>query len=308
MMSAEITLEVEGQPPRKLPVGPLFAMGRGLSNDLVVNDVKASRNHAVIRLQGDKTYYLLDLGSSNGTLLNGRRVTIPNALKSGDEILVGNHLMKFVDHANDGTGVQAGPVEEMRTQVDFSTETVSILVVDIRNYTPLSEKLPPEYLSKIVGEWFKEVQVIIDRNNGNIDKFIGDAVMAYWLKTRTEGNQNYVIGALKSAIEMVDLAAKFHERLSADYPDFAFRIGCGLNAGKAITGNVGVDARRDFTAVGDCVNVAFRIETLSKELKRSIILTEEVVKAAGDQFQFEDLGSHKLKGKSLEQRVFTVKE
>lgn len=306
-MSAELKLEIEGQPPRNLALGPLFSIGRGPQNDLVVNNGKASRNHAVIRLQGDKAYYLLDLGSSNGTLLNGRRVTIPSALKTGDEIFIADHRMTFVDHSVDEAGAQAGPVEEMRTQVDFSTQTVAILVVDIRNYTVLSEKLPPEYLARIVGEWFKDVQLVIDGNSGEINKFIGDAVMAYWSKARTEGNKDYVVGAIKSALQLVDLAAKFNDRLSADHPGYAFQIGCGINAGKAITGNVGVDAKPDFTAVGDCVNVAFRIETLSKELKKSIILTEDVVKAVSGEFTFEDLGSHKLKGKSQETRVFTVR-
>lgn len=304
-MSAELTVQLEGHEPKIMPLGPIFSMGRGPNNDLVVNDGKASRNHAVIRLQGDNLYYVLDLGSSNGTFLNGRRVSIPTALKSGDEIQVANHKMIF---ANKNAELREDFLtgEGMRTQVDFTSETISILVVDIRNYTSLSENIPPECLSKMIGEWFKEVQVIIERNGGEIDKFIGDAVMAYWLKTRTEGDNQYVVGAIHSAIQMVEMAKTFHQRLSSNYPGFSFHIGCGINAGKAIFGNVGVDSRRDVTAVGDCVNVAFRIETLCKELKRPIILTLEVQKAVAGQFQFEDMGMHKLKGKAQEQQIFSI--
>jgi adenylate cyclase len=309
-MSAEITLYIEGQSPRTMAAGTAFSIGRAPTNDLVLNESKVSRNHAMIRLQGDKLYYVLDLGSSNGTILNGRRVSIPCALKSGDEITIAGHRMIFNHHVVETPPAEQPATEDLRTQVEFTSATVSILVVDIRNFTPLSESLPPEYLSKMIGEWFKEVQGIIERNGGTINKFIGDAVMCYWTKTRTEGNPLYIMGALQSAVEMVDLAKAFHQRLSSDHPKYSFHIGCGINAGKAIMGNVGVDSLPDFTAVGDCVNVAFRVESLCKELQRPIIVTEEVAHIAvqtGDKFNFDDLGLHKLKGKTQEQRVFAIK-
>jgi adenylate cyclase len=303
-MSADLAITVKGQESKIVSLGPLFSMGREPSNDLMVNDVKASRNHAVIRLQGDNLYYILDLGSSNGTLLNGRLVSIPRALKSGDEIQIANYRMVFTDK---NASSEASEIPEgLRTQVEMSHETISILVVDIRNYTPLSENLPAQYMAKIIGEWFKEVQMIIESHGGEIDKFIGDAVMAYWLKARTKGNNQYVVGPIQTAIEIVKLAEIFNQRLSAIYPEFGFRIGCGINAGLAMFGNVGVDSRRDVTVVGDCVNVAFRIETLCKQLERCIVLTDEVKNAADGQFEFEDLGLHKLKGKWEEQRIFSV--
>ncbi|MBI4026820.1 MAG: FHA domain-containing protein [Verrucomicrobia bacterium] len=307
-MNAELILHVEGQTPRTLGVGPVFSIGRGPSNDLVINDTRASRNHAVIRLQGDKAYYLVDLGSSNGTILNGRRVTIPSGLKSGDEIQIANHRLLFQHAAAAPETAQSdGHPEEMRTQVEFTSETVSILVVDIRNYTGLSEAIPAEDLSKIVGKWFQEVGLIIERHNGSIDKFIGDAVMAFWLKAHTEGDNNYVMGPLRSAVEMVNLSNDFHKQLSSRYPNFGFRVVCAINAGRAILGSMGADQRRDFTAVGDCVNVAFRIESLCKELQRFIIVSDEVKNAAGNEFEFEDLGFQRVKGKSQDVRVFAIK-
>ncbi len=307
-MNAELTLLVEGKPSQKIVIDALFSIGRGPSNDLVINDTRASRNHAVIRLQGDKLYCLLDLGSSNGTLLNGRRVTIPSMLKTGDEIQIANHRIYFSHKASEKLSpVEEEPMDGMRTQVEFTSEMVSILVIDIRNYTTLSETIPAEYLSRIVGKWFQAVKQVIERHNGSIDKFIGDAVMAFWLKARTEGDKNYVLGPIQSAVELVNLAKTFHQELSSNHPASAFRIGCGIHAGRATLGNIGVDARRDFTAVGDSVNIAFRLESLSKELKRPIILSEEVKKAAGDKFQYEDLGMQKVKGKAQDLRVFTIK-
>jgi adenylate cyclase len=299
-MSAELTLQSEGKPARKFPVGKVCSIGRGPSNDVVLDDNRASRNHAIIQRQGDQTYVLRDLGSSNGTLLNNRRVSIPSPLKTGDEIrIASSHLFFTHEIVEDAAGGDNQSVE--RTQMDFTSETISILVVDIRNYTVLSEAIPPEDLSRLLGKWFQDVAQVIEGKKGTIDKFIGDAVYAYWNKGHTQDEKAYVLGAIQTALELVKLAQTFHEELSTLYPNYAFHVGCGLNAGKAIIGSVG-----GFTAVGDCVNVAFRLESLCKELGQPIILSEEVKLAAGADFEFQDLGAHKLKGKSQELRVFTI--
>jgi adenylate cyclase len=308
-MSAQVTLQIEGQPERVIPLGAIFSIGRGPGNDVVLPDGRASRNHAVIRLQGDHAYYLLDLGSSNGTMLNGRRVTIPCALKNGDVVQIASGTFRFesIEEAPPAEAPVEDATGDMRTEVAFSSETVSILVVDIRNYTGLSEALPAESLSRVVGRWFQQTQEIIERNGGSIDKFIGDAVMAFWLKARTEGDNRHVVGPIQTALEMVALAEGFNQEVVATSPALGFRVGCGINCGQAIMGNIGVDARRDFTAVGDSVNVAFRLEKLCKELKREIVLSEDLVKAAGDAFTFEDLGPQKIRGKAQDLRVFSVK-
>ena len=106
---------------------------------------------------------------------------------------------------------------------------------------------------------------------------------------------------------MLKTAESFHQQVSSQYPEFGFRVGCGINTGKAIRGNVGVQAKPDFTAVGDCVNVAFRLESLCKEVDRTIVVSQEMRKAAGEDFQFEDLGLKKIKGKAQELHVFAVK-
>jgi adenylate cyclase len=295
-MSAELQIIVDGQAPQSVPLGPVCAIGRGPSNDVVLNDNRASRNHAVIRLQDDKAYVLLDLGSSNGTILNNRRISIPSPLKSGDEIQIASSKLVFVD---DRASITPVPEDfEMRTQVEFKSETVCILVVDIRNYTGLSEAVPGEDLSRIIGKWFQEASKIIETRKGAIAKFIGDAVMAYWRKAGPD-DKNYVLGPVYSAVELVQLASTFHEQVSQTYPNFGFRIGCGINAGKVIVGNAG-------ELVGDSVNIAFRIESLCKELGHPIVLSDEVKLAAGADFQYLELGAQKVKGKTVEVKVYTI--
>lgn len=302
-MSAELILKIEGQEPRKLPLGPVFSIGRGPGNDLVLQDALASRAHAVIRLQSDKVYYLLDYGSSNGTLLNNRRVTIPVALKPGDQIQIGDSHMEFVhESAAEQPAVETDDSEDMRTQVQLRTETISILVVDIRNYTALSEAIPAEKFSKFIGKWFNRAQTVIEQHAGSIDKYIGDAVMAIWKRAATKGDMSYVVGPLEAAQELVKSAEDFDKEITCDYPQFHFAVGCGIHTGKAILGNVG-----EYTAVGDSVNVAFRIESLCRQLQRPIILSDEVMKVAGGAFQYEDLGTQQVKGKAQGVHVYSLK-
>ncbi len=306
-MSAEIKLLIDGRPPQVISIASTYSIGRGPANDLVINDTRASRNHAVIRLQGDHAYYLVDLGSSNGTLLNGRRVAIPMQLKNGDQIQIAGNKMVFNATAPAPVTTDTTvPVAEMQTQIEFRTEEVSILVVDIRNYTGLSSGLAPEDLSRTVGKWFKDITQVIDRTGGYVDKFIGDAVMAVWTKARTAGDNAYVTGPIQAALEAVKLAGTFDKDLRHQYPKFNFHVGCGINCGRALIGNVGADTRPEITAVGDSVNIAFRLESLCKELDHPIVVSEEVRREAGEAFLFVDLGMAKVKGKDEELHVFTV--
>lgn len=308
IMSAELIIRTETAPENRVALGAVYQIGRGPGNDLIINDNRASRNHAEIRLKGDKLYYLVDLGSSNGTMLNGRRVTIPSALKSGDEFQIASHTFQFIDsRSTQKLEIPSDQPDAMQTQMHFTSSTVSILVVDIRNYTGLSESIPADDLSQTVGKWFKEVDLIVQSQGGSIDKFIGDAVMAFWQKATTETDLNYIIGPIQTAQRLIELAKLFDSELSSRHPGFGFKVGCGLHTGRAIMGNIGVDNRPEFTAVGDCVNVAFRLESLCKELNQCIILSEEVKAAASDAFQFKDLGLQKVKGKAQEMRVFTLR-
>jgi len=300
-MSAQLKIEVDQEPSKTIPLDQIFTIGRGTANTLVINDSRASRNHAVIQLQ-DKTYYLMDLGSSNGTLINGRRVMVPMALKMGDEIIIANNRIVFEQDAAP-QGIENSSTEDMQTQVELTSVTVSILVVDIRNYTALTEAIPDVDLSRIIGKWFQEAKIVIEKNGGIINKFIGDAIMAYWQKDKTPGDKKYVSNPIRAAIELMHLAKLFHQQLTATFPEHSFHIGCGIHSGRAISGKMG--SSLDF--IGDCVNVAFRLESLCKELNRPLVVSDEVKKAVEKDFEYEDLGAQKVKGKSQDIQVFAVK-
>jgi len=302
-MSAKIKVDMGGQPPREVDIGPMLSIGRSSSSGICVKDTKVSRNHAVIQQHGSGTHYVLDLGSANGTFVNGRRVTVPVALKGGDLINVGSATLEYVaDTATAGIT----STSDVQTVVDFQNRKVTVLVADIRNYTSISEKMAPNDLSMLIGGWFKEVGTLIDQFGGAIDKFIGDCVMAYWVKAQTADNLDYVVQPLKASLALVELADIFGERFKNLLPTHEFRIGVGIHTGETVMGNIGTMGRPDFTTMGDSVNVAFRLESQTKVAGKTILVGPELASSAADLFNFEDLGPISLKGKDEKIQVFSL--
>lgn len=307
-MAAELTINLPGQPESKVALAGAFTLGRGSGNNVVLADPRVSRSHALLRPFGRGKYYLLDMGSGNGTFLNGRLVTSPVELKDGDSIVIADCTLKYIDLAQRATGAGTETdTNQMETAINVSKEAISILVVDIRNFTGLTEAIPPKELPAFIGSWFRDAGATIESHGGVIDKYIGDAVMAYWLGGAEAEGAKLARGPLDSALELVEMARLYDGQLRARHPELAFAVGCGIHMGEAMFGSMGSAARREFTAIGDCVNGAFRIESLCKELKRPIMVSEEIKGAAGAGYDFEDMGVQKLKGKAVDVQVYAVR-
>ena len=131
-MPAKIKIEMGGQPPREVEVGPILSIGRSSSSGICVKDTKASRNHAVVQQHGSGIHYLLDLGSANGTFVNGRRVTVPVALRNGDIINIGSAAFEYVADSVAGAVTTSADIQ---TLVYFQHRKVTVLVAEIRNYS-----------------------------------------------------------------------------------------------------------------------------------------------------------------------------
>ncbi len=302
-MPAKIKIGMGRLPAREVEVGPILSIGRSSASSICVKDTKVSRNHAVIQQHGSGTHYLLDLGSANGTFVNGRRVTVPVALKAGDLINVGSATLEYIADAMIA-GVTS--ISDAQTVIDFQSRKVTILVADIRNYTSISEKMAAKDLSLLIGGWFKEVGTLIDQFGGVIDKFIGDCVMAYWVKAQTADNLDYVIQPLKAALALVELADIFGDRFRLLLPSQEFKIGVGLHTGETVMGNIGTIGRPDFTAMGDSVNIAFRLESQAKGAGKTILVGPELASLGAGIFELEDLGPMSLKGKNEKIQVFSL--
>lgn len=160
--------------------------------------------------------------------------------------------------------------------------TVTVLFSDIRHFTTISESLSPQEVVEMLNTYFSRACEPILAQGGMVDKFIGDAVMAVFGAPAPQ--PDHARRALAAALAMREKARDFRDWMEQRFPDRGlndFDIGVGLHTGEAVVGNIGSPARFEFTAIGDTVNTASRLEGLTKELGWSIVASERTVMAAG---------------------------
>jgi len=179
-------------------------------------------------------------------------------------------------------------------------ETLSILFSDIRNFTSMSEKMTPEEVFIFLNEYMEEMNICIKANDGFIDKFIGDAIMALF-------DGKHADGAVHAAIDMnIRLREYNKKRLMKGEKPIA--IGCGVNTGSAIIGTLGSSDRMDGTVIGDCVNLASRLEGLTKAYGSTLLIssfTKNVLEHP-ENFLIREVDAVKVKGKDEIVTIYEV--
>ena len=221
-------------------------------------------------------FYLIDLGSRNGSFVNGRRVSIPVTLRNGDRVIFGQTEMEFY---NPTASRQLDRVHDTNSEDFTATLTVrsliSVMVMDIRDFTVLTRQLDETILSEVIGGWFRKAGQIIRQHGSWVDKYIGDAIMAVWFH-KPNGVSSEEMMMICEALSQLHKAT---DELSSRYPlPFPLRVGAGINTGYAMVGNSGSSDRSDYTALGDTVNAAFRLESCTKELGKDIAVGETTYK------------------------------
>lgn len=179
---------------------------------------------------------------------------------------------------------------------------VAVLFVDIRGFTTMSENLAPEEVVDILNEYFGVITDAIFKNKGTLDKFIGDAAMAVF--NSPFDLDDYVYRAVMTACDIAKASEALGEKLMERFGK-KVSYGIGVNCGQAIIGNIGSNFRMDYTAIGDTVNTASRLESNAKA--GEILISEEVKKRLGDRIETEDVGEIPLKGKHNKIFVYRVK-
>ena len=171
--------------------------------------------------------------------------------------------------------------------------TATVLFADIRGFTGLAEKLAPEALQGLLNEYFRSMIEAIAGFGGFIDKFVGDMVMALFI----EGEPG------EAAINAIKAARRIKKSLS-EKGDSRVDAGIGINTGEVLLGNVGTEERMDFTAIGDTVNVASRLQGLARS--GEVLIGEETVKLVGERFSFKDRGELQIRGRVAPLRAWEL--
>jgi adenylate cyclase len=180
---------------------------------------------------------------------------------------------------------------------------VTILFSDIRSFTSMTESLPPQVLTRLLHEYFSEMTEEVLATDGVVDKYIGDAIMAFWGAPIPQPDQ--ANRAVTTALNMIRRLKTLQEKWKEEgYPELD--IGIGINLGVATVGNFGSTKRFDYTVIGDAVNAASRIEGLNKQYKSNIIISESTKRQLTLELKTEDLGEVPVKGKEKPIRIFRV--
>lgn len=176
---------------------------------------------------------------------------------------------------------------------------VTLLFSDIRGFTSLSETRAPQEVVSILNRYFTRQVAAIFRNNGALDKFIGDAIMAIWGAPLDD--PDHAVHAVRTALDMADELQSFKLELGELGADFD--VGIGIHSGTAVVGLIGSEQRREYTAIGDTVNLASRIEGLTKGVAR-ILVSEETRRLCGEAFDFVPRGLYKVKGRAQDVALY----
>jgi adenylate cyclase len=172
---------------------------------------------------------------------------------------------------------------------------VCVLFSDVRDFTTLSENMPPDLVTGVLQRYFDKMVKAVHRYEGTVDKFIGDGMMVLFGAPRKSADP--CGDAVKCALAMMEGLDALNDEFRRDGLP-VLTIGIGINYGTVTVGYIGSSERHNYSAIGDAVNVAARLEGLTKDLGRKILITEAVVSRIGERFQFDPLGSHNLKGHS----------
>jgi adenylate cyclase len=248
-----------------------WKLGRGSQCTIVLEDDMVSRTHAMIQRMDYTQYILIDMGSRNGSFVNEKRLSTPAPLRDGDQLRLGNAQMVFYNPEESSLRDAPAPEDYCATVCHFMQCLVSVLVIDIRGFTVLSQQVEDAKLCQLTGTWFGEADRIMRGHGSAAQKYIGDAVMAVWLH-RAKGHEPVeIVEILRAVAEFADVTASLGVRF--DLPNsLRLRIGAGLNTGMATIGNTGTNRVSDYTATGECVNAAFRLETATKGLQTDLCL------------------------------------
>jgi adenylate cyclase len=298
-MPAKLRVTPLSGEPFELTIGNTATIGRTSDNIICLSGSPlVSRQHALVRCHDGYQYQIIDLGSRNGTFVNDQRVVMPMTLAHGARILIAKNELLFEQIEDDFSSAQlevtlAGSIDGAASVI----RPVGLLVCDIRGFSTMAEKISSDDLARQLGVWFREAGNLVTRSGGTIDKFIGDAMLAYWSECG-EGAVNCA-AILKIARDILALAAG--TKWANSDP---FHVGLALHYGSVACGNVGLDAQRDATIIGDAVNTVFRLESVMKELNQKVLISADFGDRLPAGEKLVDMGERKLKGKRQAVRIF----
>ena len=272
----------------KFPIHGGCSIGRSPQNIVVLDSPKVSRRHAIINVQNVGEFWLIDLGSSNGTFLNKRRIHQPVRLADDDEFVIGDSVFMFRQTEHIAEDVRTMFIE--CTVREIENVPCWLLLADIENFTPLSRSLTSDKLAELIGGWIASCKDIVEEHSGMIDKYLGDGFFAYW---RQDEN---VLRNVTAAL------SKLKQAQERQAPRFRLALHFGLVA------IGGVPLMGEESLMGKNVNFVFRMEKLAASLGIFLLISAAGKAKLGSLVKCQPAGAHELKGFEGKHKFFSCQE
>ena len=190
------------------------------------------------------------------------------------------------------------------TMLKGDNRVLAVLFSDIRSFTTISENMDPEVLVESLNSYFEKMVDVVMSRGGIVDKYIGDAIMAFF--GAPVKSENDALGSVTAGLDMLDALEAFNGwQIEHGLPPF--KIGIGINYGVVTVGNIGSEKKMDYTVIGDMVNLASRLEGLTKFYREPLIISEAVKRRIEDVFPCRLLDRVVVKGKSQMVKIYTVR-
>lgn len=183
----------------------------------------------------------------------------------------------------------------------------TVIFTDIRGFTTISENSDPQLILQLLNDYFETMAQIIYKNNGNLNKFIGDGLMIiFGVPLSSSTPETDAINAVKCAVEMIQEVKKLNNQWKEKYNGIDINIGVGIHTGEIIAGNIGSTKRLEYSAIGDTVNLSARLEGVNKDFNTNLILSESTYNLVKSSFNTKPLGHVKVKGRVQEVEIYTI--
>lgn len=266
---------IEAQDGRRWSVLGSCGIGRSLTNQIVLEGAKVSRRHALVHVQSKNEHWLVDLASSNGTYLNGQRITQPMLLRDGDRIRVGEYELTF-HQPGIGEGQPHPPANAPFHAVRLDEGW--LLLAEVLDATLIMQNVPPDQQAQVMEKWMEDGRNIVRRHQGVLNQYLGDGFLAFWKE-----NEQSTAAVAQSIKELLELQAKAQPpfRFVVHYGQVAFGI-------SAVTG--------DETLMGQEVNRLFRMEKLAGAQGQSTLLSMQARERLQPYLETFEIGTFTLLG------------
>jgi pSer/pThr/pTyr-binding forkhead associated (FHA) protein len=272
-----------------LPIRETCTLGRSSSNDLVLHGEKVSRHHAAIHLRSDHQYWLNDLGSVNGTWLNGRRIATATELFHLDQITIGPHRLVF-KHPDGRTRRPLEPSLGELTVAEARPEFGWVLLLELASSSWVEENVPSKHLAVVLGSWLDHCKGTVESHGGVIGQYLSTGVVAAW-HDRTANRP-----ALAHALgELTILQSKASPPFSMAVHYGPIHLGHGAAAGAD-------------KISGAAVNFLFRIGKLSTRLRADTLVSEVARALLEKHLPLVEFGRHAIQGFEGEQLFYRIAE